>query len=257
MSKALGPRSRLRADRFVWVSSLQTSASHPVGFFLAQVLENLGPHSCEVVCYHNRADHDDHTAPACGSHPNQWQNVPAGRRRYGAIASARMDRHPLRPVRTHQEAIGSWSCARPAPIQITWIGYPSTTGMAAMDYLIADRLPRSPREQAALPRRSFSGCRTPRFASDPPMQRTGGRAFACSLARIYYLRQLQQPRQAHARSNRDLGRNRPPRAQLAAAAGSLRGLGGVRTRAVGYTDALAAAGVDPLPGGAPGQDRSE
>ena len=28
---------------------------------------------------------------------------------------------------------------RPAPIQITWIGYVGTTGLAAMDYLIADR----------------------------------------------------------------------------------------------------------------------
>ena len=27
----------------------------------------------------------------------------------------------------------------PAPIQITWIGYEGTTGLAAMDYLLADR----------------------------------------------------------------------------------------------------------------------
>ena len=28
---------------------------------------------------------------------------------------------------------------KPAPIQITWIGYVGTTGLAAMDYLLADR----------------------------------------------------------------------------------------------------------------------
>src|SRR5262249_20785554 len=29
---------------------------------------------------------------------------------------------------------------RPAPVQITWFGYPGTTGLSEIDYILADRL---------------------------------------------------------------------------------------------------------------------
>ena len=39
---------------------------------------------------------------------------------------------------------------KPAPIQVTWAGYVGTTGLKAMDYLLADRYEVPPGRRAAL-----------------------------------------------------------------------------------------------------------
>ena len=143
--------------------------SHPVGFFLAQVLESLGPHSCEVVCYHNRTDHDDLTRRLAAA-ANQWRDV----FRLGDDALAdciRGDRIDiLFDLSGHTEGNRLLVFARrPAPIQITWIGYPSTTGMAAMDYLIADRF-HVPAESEPHYRESILRMPDTSVCFDPPVE---------------------------------------------------------------------------------------
>lgn len=44
---------------------------------------------------------------------------------------------------TANNKLGTLAC-RPAPIQVTWIGYPNTTGLPAIDYRITDSLADSP-----------------------------------------------------------------------------------------------------------------
>ena len=41
---------------------------------------------------------------------------------------------------------------KPAPIQITWVGYVGTTGLAAMDYMLADRYEVPPEAERLLSR---------------------------------------------------------------------------------------------------------
>jgi protein O-GlcNAc transferase len=113
--------------------------THPVGLFLARVFEELRPHSCEVVCYHNRADHDDPTRRLAAA-ADHWRDVS----RMGDDALADLIREDridvLFDLSGHTEGHRLLVFARrPAPIQVTWLGYPSTTGVTAMDYLIADR----------------------------------------------------------------------------------------------------------------------
>jgi predicted O-linked N-acetylglucosamine transferase (SPINDLY family) len=122
--------------------------SHPVGFFLAPVLENLGAHSCAVVCYDNGSDPDDLTRRLAAA-TVQWRDVS----RLGddgladRICEDRID--VLFDLSGHTEGNRLLAFARrPAPIQIAWIGYPGTTGMAAIDYLIADRYHVSPGSEA-------------------------------------------------------------------------------------------------------------
>jgi predicted O-linked N-acetylglucosamine transferase (SPINDLY family) len=112
---------------------------HPVGFFLVRVLENLDRRSASVICYHSSAVRDDMTDRLAAA-ANEWHDV------FGLDDAALAAR-----VRTDQidilfDLAGHSAnhrllvfAQRPAPIQISWIGYVGTTGLKAMDYLIADR----------------------------------------------------------------------------------------------------------------------
>ena len=68
----------------------------------------------------------------------RWRAV---RRAIGRTDPRRRRRYSFRPGRSQRSTADCWCLHenRP-PIQITWIGYVGTTGLAAMNYLLADRL---------------------------------------------------------------------------------------------------------------------
>jgi predicted O-linked N-acetylglucosamine transferase (SPINDLY family) len=112
---------------------------HPVGFFLARVLENIDPQAAVVVCYHTRAVRDDlsHRLAAAA---RQWHDV-AGLDDDALAARIRADKIDILFDLSGHTAAGRLLvfARRPAPIQVSWIGYVGTTGLKAMDYLLADR----------------------------------------------------------------------------------------------------------------------
>ena len=113
--------------------------SHPVGYFLIRVLEYLDRGSCETVGYSDRQTGDDLTARLRAT-VAIWRDL-AGLSDQRLAEQIRADRidilFDLAGHTAHNRLLVF--ARKPAPVQITWIGYEGTTGLAAMDYLLADR----------------------------------------------------------------------------------------------------------------------
>ncbi|MDH3327715.1 MAG: tetratricopeptide repeat protein [Desulfobulbaceae bacterium] len=112
--------------------------NHPVGYFLENLLANMDPEQIDLVAYPTHSKEDDLTArirsrfvawkPLVGMHDD---------------TAARMIHndgvHILLDLSGHTEhnrlPIFAW---KPAPIQVSWLGYSATTGLTEIDYLLAD-----------------------------------------------------------------------------------------------------------------------
>lgn len=145
---------RLYASRVTRLSSLEPSVSsgerlrigfispdlakHPVGFFLIGVLENLSEHPVDAICYSDRFVKDDMTVRLEAA-ATVWRDVHG----FSDDRLAEQVRHDridvLFDLAGHTGRSRLMTFARkPAPVQITWLGYMATTGLAAMDFLLAD-----------------------------------------------------------------------------------------------------------------------
>ncbi|SDH72486.1 Predicted O-linked N-acetylglucosamine transferase, SPINDLY family [Paraburkholderia steynii] len=113
--------------------------SHPVGFFLESVLGHLDGTQLELVAYATRK-RDDAVSQRLMSHFSAWRDVS----RLDDEACARCIHDDgidilvdLSGHTNHNRLpVFAW---KPAPVQATWLGYFATTGLASIDYVIADR----------------------------------------------------------------------------------------------------------------------
>jgi protein O-GlcNAc transferase len=112
---------------------------HPVGYFVAGTLACLDKAKIDTVCYSDNAKDDDVTAAirgACGA----WKAT------RGLIDTQLAELIRADGIDVLIDLAGHTSgnrlpvfAARAAPVQASWAGYVGTTGVAAMDYLIADQ----------------------------------------------------------------------------------------------------------------------
>jgi len=111
---------------------------HPVGFLVLPAIEHLDRSRCHVTCYSDRSNGDEYTARfqaaadrfsvSCGIPDQQLAE---------AIRGDQID--ILFDLAGHVgERLGVFA-RKPAAMQVTWLGYVGTTGLAAMDCLLADR----------------------------------------------------------------------------------------------------------------------
>ncbi len=114
--------------------------THPVGFFIESILAHFDPAEVELVAYVTLAREDETTArlkprfTAWNSIVDLEDEVAASRIRGDGI-------HILIDLAGHTAhnrlPVFAW---KPAPVQVSWLGYFATTGVPAIDYLLADRV---------------------------------------------------------------------------------------------------------------------
>jgi predicted O-linked N-acetylglucosamine transferase (SPINDLY family) len=112
---------------------------HPVGYFLVRAIENLNPQTFETVCYHDRWSSDEWTARFRAA-AAVWRPI-AGQGDEQVAEQIRADRVDILFDLTGHTARNRLLvfARKPAPVQISWIGYEGTTGLTAIDYILADR----------------------------------------------------------------------------------------------------------------------
>ena len=111
--------------------------THPIGFFLESVLASHTG-AVEVFCYANMP-HEDHQTKRIKPSVKHWRRI-FGKSDDEVERIIREDKIDiLLDMSGHTAANRLMVFARkPAPIQITWLGYFDTTGMPAMDYILCD-----------------------------------------------------------------------------------------------------------------------
>jgi protein O-GlcNAc transferase len=112
--------------------------SHPVALFLLPLLEHLKRDRFEVVCYHG-GKQSDHVTARLQALSDRW--VDAGgwndNKLDEAIAADRIDLLVDLDGYTSHMRLPVFA-AKPAPVQLAWVGYLNTTGLTRMDYRVSD-----------------------------------------------------------------------------------------------------------------------
>ena len=119
---------------------------HSVGFFIETILKNHDHSQFEITCYSECSD-DDHVTDRMRPHADHWYNT-----------FRKSDEDVARRIRDDGIDIlidlsGHTSGNRllvfgrkPAPIQMTYLGYGTTTGLTAVDYRLTDAVADPPGE---------------------------------------------------------------------------------------------------------------
>ncbi|MBF0628761.1 MAG: tetratricopeptide repeat protein [Magnetococcales bacterium] len=112
--------------------------NHPVGYFLAGILRRIDQDAIELYAYSNHGLEDELTQELKGVMPH-WLNVVGmsdeqlAHRIHedGIDILVDLSGHTAR----NRLPVFAW---KPAPVQITWLGFFATTGLTAMDYILGD-----------------------------------------------------------------------------------------------------------------------
>jgi protein O-GlcNAc transferase len=111
---------------------------HPVGFFLSPVLANHDPASIEIYAYNNHTQNDwvtQQLRALCA----QWRSVVGMSDQSFAslVAADGIDILVDLSGHTSDSRLGVFAL-KPAPVQLSWLGFWGTTGLPTIDYILSD-----------------------------------------------------------------------------------------------------------------------
>ena len=127
------------AERVLRIGYVSRNFSqHSVGYFIEPVLAGHDRGRYSIYCYYTHP-HGDETTERIARLADVWRHAPA-EDAAALAARIREDRIDiLVDLAGHTKLNHLLTFAhRPAPVQVTWLGYPDTTGLAAIDYRITD-----------------------------------------------------------------------------------------------------------------------
>lgn len=118
--------------------------NHPVGRFIEPIWRHLDRDKIEIFAYDNHPSEDD-IAEKLKTLADHWEAIPAMSDQYLAekIRTDRIDILFDLSGHTAYNRLGVFAL-KPSPIQISWLGYPATTGLSAMDYRLVDAMSAPP-----------------------------------------------------------------------------------------------------------------
>lgn len=111
---------------------------HPVGFFMVKPIQFRTRSKIQVICYSNRSG-DDELTNYFKLQVDKWRNINT----LNDNEVCKMIRHDeidiLVDLSGHTGGNRlSLFAHQPAPVQVTWLGYPNTTGLSRMHYRLTD-----------------------------------------------------------------------------------------------------------------------
>jgi protein O-GlcNAc transferase len=112
---------------------------HPVGYFLESVLSKLDLSRIELTAYPTQDEEDELTA-RLKRYCAHWTPIGSLPDDAAALRIREDGIHVLVDLAGHTAhnrlSVFAW---KPAPVQVSWLGYWASTGVAEIDYLLADR----------------------------------------------------------------------------------------------------------------------
>jgi len=110
---------------------------HPVGDFTALLFEHHDRSQLEIFCYHDSVVDDD-VGAELAAHSARWVKTSGLDDDELAAQLAGDDLDVLIDLAGHTGLRLRLFARRLAPVQATWLGYPASTGLAAIDFRISD-----------------------------------------------------------------------------------------------------------------------